>query len=112
MSLPSCPHCQENYTYEDGHLLVCPMCGYEWTEEGQQLKEEAEMIRDANGNPLEDGDDVVVIRDLKVGSDVIKQGTRVKNIKLLDQLVDDHDISARVDKVGSVYLKSSVVKKA
>lgn len=111
MSFPACPRCQENYTYEDGHGYVCPMCHYEWTNESEQAALEAAQIKDSNGNVLNDGDDVIIIKDLKVGSDVIKQGTRVKNIKLLDELVDDHDLIAKVDGIGSVYLKSSVVKK-
>ncbi|HHX52605.1 MAG TPA: alkylphosphonate utilization protein [Erysipelothrix sp.] len=111
MSYPACPQCSENYTYEDGHLLVCPMCGYEWTQESEDLKAEAAIIRDVNGNELADGDDVTVVKDLKVGGSVIKQGTRVKNIRLLADVVDDHDILARVDGMGSMYLKSSVVKK-
>ncbi len=106
-----CPQCHENYVYQDGHLFICPMCQYEWTLESQELAQQQSLIKDSNGNILEDGDSVTVIKDLKVGRDVIKQGTKVKNIKLLDQLVDDHDISARVEGVGSVYLKSSVVKK-
>lgn len=111
MSLPACPACQENHTYSDGHLYVCPMCFHEWTDESQRLAEEALIIRDANGNALNTGDDVTVIRDLKLGKDVIRQGTRVKNIRLLEHPVDGHDIEAKVDRFGSLYLKSSVVKK-
>lgn len=111
MSLPICPQCQENHTYTDGHLYVCPLCFYEWTDESQRLAEEAQVTRDSNGNELNSGDDVTVIRDLKLGKDMIKQGTRVRNIKLLEQPVNDHDIEARIDGFGTVYLKSSVVKK-
>lgn len=111
MSLPACPKCQETFTYQDGHLYVCPMCFHEWTAESQKAAEEALIIRDVHGNPLQDGDDVTVIRDLRLGKDVIKQGTRVRGIRLLDEPVDDHDIEARVEGVGSIYLKSSVVKK-
>ncbi len=111
MSLPACPKCQENYTYLDGHLYVCPMCFHEWTDESQKAAEEALITRDANGNELSDGDDVTVIRDLKMGKDVIKLGTRVRGIRLLSEPVDGHDIEARVEGLGSVYLKSSVVKK-
>ncbi len=107
----NCPQCHENYAYQDGHLFICPMCNHEWTIESQQLVEEEALIKDSNGRPLVDGDAVTIIKDLKVGRDVIKQGTRVKNIKLLDEMVDDHDLLARVEGVGSIYLKSSVVKK-
>lgn len=112
MSLPACPQCQENYTYEDGNLLVCPMCGHEWTQaEHQQAIEEA-IIKDANGNVLSEGDSVTVIKDLKLGgSSVIKQGTKAKNIHLIPEPIDGHDIEAKIDGIGKVYLKSSVVKK-
>lgn len=111
MSLPACPECKENMTYEMGNLLVCPMCGHEWTQEEQAAAEEAEIVRDVNGNELQTGDDVVVAVDLKVGKDNLKQGTKVKNITLLDVPVNDHDISAKVEGFGNMYLKSSVVKK-
>lgn len=111
MSLPSCPKCHESYTYEDGNLYVCPMCFHEWTEASQQAAEEALIIRDANGNPLQTGDDVTIIRDLKLGKDTLKQGTKAKNIRILDVPVDGHDIDGRVDGFGTIYLKSSVVKK-
>ena len=94
-----------------GNLLVCPMCGHEWTQEEQEAAEEAEIIRDVNGNELQTGDDVVIAQDLKVGKDTLKQGTKVRNITLLDVPVNDHDISARVEGFGNMYLKSSVVKK-
>lgn len=112
MSLPNCPHCQESYTYEDGNLLICPMCGFEWTQEEAQEAEEAKLIKDSNGNILMEGDSVTVIRDLKLGSSgVIKQGTKAKNIHLIADAVDGHDIEAKIDGIGKVYLKSSVVKK-
>lgn len=112
MPLPNCPQCNEAYTYEDGHLLVCPMCGHEWTAESQTAADEAGAVCDANGNPLATGDSVTVIRDLKLSAkDVIKQGTKVRNIRLLDEPVNAHDIQAKVDGFGTVYLKSSVVKK-
>lgn len=111
MTLPNCPKCNGEYTYEDGHLFICPMCFYEWTEESQRAAEEAAIVRDSNGNPLEDGDDVTVIRDLKLGNDTIKQGSRARNIKILDEEMDGHDIQGRVDGFGVIYLKSGVVKK-
>ncbi len=111
MTLPACPVCGENHTYEDGHTFVCPMCFHEWTQQSLDDALEASIVRDIHGNPLEDGDDVTVVKDLKVGSDVIKQGTRVRNIKILDTEVDGHDLQARVDGFGMMYLKGSVVKK-
>ena len=112
MDLPKCPQCNEDYTYKDGHLFVCPMCSYEWTEAAQAASEEAAITRDCNGNVLENGDAVSVIRDLKLGSsDTIKLGTRVRNIRILDEKVDGHDILAKVDPFGQVYLKSHLLKK-
>lgn len=111
MALPACMECKEDMTYEMGNLLVCPMCGHEWTQEEQTAAEEALIIRDINGKVLETGDDVIIAQDLKVGKDTLKQGTKVKNITILDELVNDHDISAKVDGFGVMYLKSSVVKK-
>lgn len=107
MSLPACPQCKENYTYEEGHTYVCPMCFFEWTEQSMMDA----IVKDSNGNPLNDGDDIIIIKDLKLGNDTIKQGTRVKNIKLLDQEVDGHQLYARVDGHGMIYLKGDVVKK-
>jgi len=106
--LPNCPKCNSEYTYEDGHLLVCPMCGYEWEEEFQT--EEVKVIKDANGTILADGDTVAIIKDLKVkGSpSAIKQGTKVKNIRLID---GDHNIDCKVDGFGAMELKSEFVKK-
>lgn len=111
MSLPKCPKCNEDYTYEDAFTYVCPMCHYEWTEESERAANEAMIIRDSNGNELADGDSVTVIRDLKMGKDTIKQGSKAKNIKILDEPMDGHDIQGRVDGFGVIYLKSSVVKK-
>lgn len=117
MSLPNCPKCDAEYTYEDGALLVCPMCAHEWTAaETDAASAEAQdaVIRDAVGNELKDGDAVTVIRDLKVkgSSTSIKVGTKVKSIRLLDDPVDGHDIDCKVDGFGQMKLKSSVVKKA
>lgn len=107
MSLPACPQCNENVTYEEGHTFVCPMCFFEWTE--QSIMDA--LVKDSNGNPLHDGDDIIIIKDLKLGRDTLKQGTRIKNIKLLDQEVDGHQLSARVEGHGMIYLKGEVVKK-
>lgn len=105
----SCPKCQSPYGYLDGNLWVCPECFHEWsldaTEEGQKFV-------DINGNELQDGDSVTVAKDLKAGKGTIKTGTKVKNIRLLDEPVNGHDISCKVDGHGAMYLKCSVVKKA
>lgn len=112
MTLPNCPKCDANYTYEEGHLLICPMCFHEWTIESQKAEEDALLTKDANGNVLADGDDVITIKDLKLGNDNLKQGMKAKGIKILDIPMNDHDLTGKVDKFGTIYLKSSVVKKA
>lgn len=115
-SLPPCPECSSEYTYEMGALLVCPECAHEWTraEADDAAPEEPadDVVRDAVGNVLQDGDTVTVIRDLKVkGSRTsIKVGTRVRGIRLIDP-VDGHDIDCKVDGFGQMKLKSSVVRK-
>lgn len=108
--LPNCPKCNSEYTYEDGHLLVCPECAHEWTLAGEEEAEEQKVIKDANGNILSDGDTVTVIKDLKVkgSSLVVKIGTKVKNIRLVD---GDHDIDCKIDGIGAMKLKSEFVKK-
>lgn len=110
MPYPACPKCGSEFTYEDGNMLVCPMCFNEWNS-GAEIEDTASIIRDANGNELQDGDDVVVIKDLKLGGNTIKQGSKAKNIRLLEVPVNGHDIEARVDGFGTIYLKSSLVKK-
>lgn len=112
-SLPPCPECSSEYTYEMLPLLVCSMCAHEWSAAADEVEAEATVIRDASGNPLADGDTVTVIKDLKIkgSSSVIKVGTKVRNIRLVDG-VGDHDIDCKVDGVGPMQLKSSVVKKA
>src|SRR5690606_17224730 len=86
MSLPACPNCQSVYTYEDGALLICPECGHEWSVNEPEPSSGDSVFRDANGNALQDGDSVTVIKDLKVkgSSLVVKVGTKVKNIRLVD----------------------------
>lgn len=111
MSLPACPKCQADYTYEDGHLFVCPMCFHSWDQMAQAAAEEALITRDINGKILEDGDDVIIAQDLKLGKDTIKQGTKVKGLRILDEPYNGHDIQGRIDGFGTLYLKSSVVKK-
>lgn len=109
-NLPNCPKCNSEYTYEDGNLFICPECAHEWTSESQEAEAEEAVVRDANGNVLNDGDTITVIKDLKVkgSSTVVKQGTKVKNIKLVD---GDHDIDCKIDGFGAIQLKSEFVKK-
>ncbi|MBG9447972.1 MAG: zinc ribbon domain-containing protein YjdM [Bacillota bacterium] len=110
-SLPNCPKCSSEYTYEDGVLLVCPVCAHEWAAESEiNSLEDEKVIKDSNGNVLSDGDTVSVIKDLKVkgSSSVIKIGTKVKNIRLVD---GDHDIDCKIDGFGAMKLKSEFVKK-
>ena len=106
--MPNCPMCQSEYTYEDRGLFVCPECGHEWSE--SEDVEEGLVVKDSNGNPLQDGDSVTVIKDLKVkgASGAIKQGTKVKNIRLVQCA---HDIDCKVDGFGPMKLKSEFVKK-
>lgn len=110
--LPKCPKCDEAYTYEDGAMLVCPMCAHEWSKDGAEVAVSSEaVIKDAVGNVLSDGDTVTVIKDLKVkgSSSVVKVGTKVKNIRLVD---GDHDIDCKVPGIGQMGLKSEFVKKS
>ena len=110
--IPPCPECKSPYGYDDGALFVCPECGHEWSKDAAATGTgEGPAIRDANGNVLSDGDTVTVIKDLKVkgSSLVVKVGTRVKNIRLVE---GDHDIDCRIDGIGAMKLKSEFVKKA
>ncbi len=119
-SLPPCPECSSEYTYEMGALLVCPECAHEWSASAQTdaaagtdtATDAAAVIKDAVGNVLADGDTVTVVKDLKIkgSSMVIKVGTKVRGIRLVNG-VGDHDIDCKVDGVGPMQLKSSVVKK-
>lgn len=112
MSLPPCPACKSEYTYESGTLLVCPECAHEWTPgSAEPLADGPRVVRDAVGNVLQDGDTVTLIKDLKLrgSSTVVKVGTKVKNIRLVD---GDHDIDCKVDGFGQLGLKSEFVKKA
>ncbi|TNE56923.1 MAG: alkylphosphonate utilization protein [Alphaproteobacteria bacterium] len=109
---PACPQCGSEFTYEDRGLLVCPECGHEWSAEAvSEGGGSARVVRDANGNELADGDTVTVIKDLKVkgSSSVVKVGTKVKNIRLVD---GDHDIDCKIPGIGSMGLKSEFVKKS
>ena len=107
--LPACPQCQSTYTYEDGLLFVCPECAHEWSEATAGGDDDS-IIRDANGTELQDGDTVTVIKDLKVkgSSSVVKVGTKVKNIRLVE---GDHDIDCKIPGIGAMGLKSEYVKK-
>ncbi len=114
-NLPNCPQCGSEYTYEDGSLLICPECGYEWNPETAQdeAASDALVVKDANGNVLQDGDAVTVIKDLKVkgSSSGIKAGTKIKNIRLVEGS-DGHNIDCKVPGVGAIKLKQEFVKKA
>lgn len=109
MSFPPCPKCNSEYAYEDGALLICPECAHEWSQ-SEALASAEDVVTDANGNVLADGDTVSVIKDLKVKgtSSVVKVGTKVKNIRLVD---GDHDIDCKIDGIGAMKLKSQFVKK-
>ena len=110
--LPHCPQCKSEYTYEQGDLYVCPECGHEWSKHAAaDSAEQARVWKDANGNLLQDGDSVTVIKDLKIkgSSSVVKVGTKVKNLRLID---GDHDIDCKIDGIGAMQLKSEFVKKA
>lgn len=108
MSEQSCPKCQSPYGYQVEELWNCPECGHEWSE--ADLQDGAFDIKDANGNPLADGDTVSVVKDLKVkgSSSVLKVGTKVKNIRLVG---GDHDIDCKIPGFGPMKLKSEFVKK-
>lgn len=106
--MPACPKCSEAYTYVDQDNYICPMCAHEWPV--NEVIEE-KVYKDANGNVLVDGDTVTVIKDLKIkgSSSVVKQGTKVKNIRLKD---GDHDIDCKIDGIGAMELKTEFVKKS
>lgn len=111
-TLPNCPLCNSEYAYEDGAMFVCPECSHEWGKEvSGQILEDERIFKDANGNILQDGDTVTVIKELKIkgSSSVVKVGTKVKNIRLVD---GDHDIDCKIDGIGPMKLKSQYVKKA
>jgi protein PhnA len=113
-SLPPCPLCKSTYTYEDGSLLVCPECAHEWSAEAAEAEEVPEaglVVKDANGAVLTDGDAVVLVKDLKIkgSSSVVKVGTKVKGIRLVE---GDHNIDCKITGFGAMQLKSEFVKKA
>jgi protein PhnA len=111
-ALPQCPSCSSEYTYEDGAMYVCPECAHEWSASAEEPSVgAARVVRDAFGNPLKDGDAVTVIKDLKIkgSSAVVKVGTKVRNIRIVE---GDHDIDCKIDGIGAMQLKSEFVKKA
>lgn len=113
-TLPPCPKCNSEHTYEDGALLICPECAHEWSASAPSDAsgdDGARVYKDANGSVLVDGDSVVVIKDLKLkgSSGVVKAGTKVKNIRLVDA---DHDIDCKIDGIGAMSLKTQFVRKA
>jgi len=109
--LPPCPQCQSAYTYEDGQLLTCPECGHAWRADDAVAADAPRVWKDAFGNLLQDGDTVTVVKDLKIkgSSSVVKVGTKVKNIRLIE---GDHDIDCKIDGFGPMQLKSEYIKKA
>ncbi|MDH3974620.1 MAG: zinc ribbon domain-containing protein YjdM [Deltaproteobacteria bacterium] len=108
---PNCPECGSEYTYQDGAMYVCPECAHEWAkDDAPENTDKDRVIKDANGNVLNDGDTITVIKDLKIkgSSSVVKVGTKVRNIRLVD---GDHDIDCKIDGMGAMKLKSEFVKK-
>ena len=110
-TLPACPKCHDEYTYEDGNLLICPSCGHEWNPAEAAAPDVAKVWKDANGNVLQDGDTVTLVKDLKIkgSSSVVKVGTKVKNIRLIE---GDHDIDCKIEGFGAMQLKTEFVRKA
>ena len=111
-TIPQCPKCNSEYTYEDGAIYVCPGCAYEWTKEAViESTDHKYLVHDAHGNELCDGDTVTLIKNLKIkgSSSVVKVGTKVKNIHLVE---GDHNIDCKIDGIGAMQLKSEFVKKA
>ena len=110
-ALPKCPKCSSGFTYEDGGNYVCPECAHEWSKDAHAPSGEQQRVyKDAFGNVLADGDSVTVIKDLKIkgSSSVVKVGTKVKNIRLVE---GDHDIDCKIDGIGAMQLKTEFVKK-
>ena len=110
-NLPKCPKCNSEYTYEDGNLLICPECAHEWDRAvAEEPENDRRVVKDAFGNELNDGDTVTLIKDLKLkgSSSVVKVGTKVKGIRLVE---GDHNIDCKIDGFGAMALKSEFVKK-
>lgn len=118
-TLPPCPECGSEYTYETGALLTCPMCAHEWSqaeaEEAAASEAESAIVRDAVGNELSDGDTVTVMQTVRIaggGGGTLRAGTKVRGIRLVEDRGDGHDIEARVAEFGRMKLKSSIVRRA
>lgn len=109
-NLPKCPQCNSEYTYEDGTMLICPECAHEWALTTAVAGDQT-AVKDVNGNLLQDGDSVTIVKDLKVkgASAPLKKGTKVKNIRLVEG--GDHNIDCKIDGFGAMSLKSEFVKK-
>ncbi|WP_392551193.1 zinc ribbon domain-containing protein YjdM [Orbus wheelerorum] len=109
-SIPNCPICQSEHTYHDGTLYICPECAHEWDEQAATSTEDELQVKDSNGNLLADGDDIILIKDLKLkgSSTVIKKGAKAKGIRLVE---GDHEIDCKVDGM-KIMLKACFVKKA
>lgn len=105
----TCPECSSPYAYQDGMLLTCPECAYEWAEQAQEAL--IVLVKDANGTPLQDGDSVTLIKSLKLkgSNDSLKQGTKIKNIRLVPE--GDHNIDCKINGMA-IMLKSEFVKKS
>ncbi|MFN0002131.1 MAG: zinc ribbon domain-containing protein YjdM [Pseudohongiellaceae bacterium] len=111
MSLPKCPKCSSEFTYEDSSFFVCPECAHEWSKDlALEVVDQKQIVRDSAGNALKDGDTITVVKDLKVKgtSLVVKVGTKVKNIRIVE---GDHDIDCKIDGIGAMQLKSEFVRK-
>ncbi|MBT4922394.1 MAG: alkylphosphonate utilization protein [Rickettsiales bacterium] len=110
LPLPECSKCSSQYTYESGHLYICPECAHEWSKDAAESEDDNNVIKDANSTILADGDTVAVIKDLKIkgASSSVKVGTKVKNIRLCD---GDHNIDCKISGIGAMKLKSEFVKK-
>lgn len=116
-ALPACPKCNSEFTYQDGQMFICPECAHEWSDtagaasEPETNDEPEQVVRDANGNELKDGDTVIVVKDLNVkgASSALKAGTKVKGIRLVE---GDHNIDCKIEGFGGMKLKSEFVKKA
>lgn len=108
---PPCPDCKSPYTYSDGSMLNCPECGKVWEADTAEVSEKGDVVLDANGNVLQNGDSVVVVKDLPVkgAPKPVKAGTKVKNIRLVE---GDHNIACKIDGFGAMGLKSEFVRKA
>ena len=111
INIPQCPQCSSEYIYETNGIFTCPECSHEWTKNTElEMNDDKKIIKDAHGNILQNGDSVALIKDLKIkgSSSVIKAGTKVKNIQLVDE---DHNIDCKIDGFGKMGLKSEFVKK-